>query len=190
MRRCIRSVERVGLTLDLVPFPGVEKAAAIKLAMASNLSIGFDYVEYRDYRPLSEGQIACFLSHRYLWKICVELWQPIMILEHDAVFNGKLGRLSFTSVLNLQRTIWDDTNWKYYWKLRALEDKIKKNGNAKYVCLPGSSAYCIAPIAAERLLQEDKMLPVDLFVNKGVVRIDDHINISQIYVTNDYRSLF
>ena len=40
-------------------------------------------------------KIACSLSHLKLWNKCVELDEPIMILEHDAVFirKFKLGKL-------------------------------------------------------------------------------------------------
>ena len=38
-------------------------------------------------------KIACSLSHMYLWNKCVEMDEPIMILEHDAVFTRKF-RLS------------------------------------------------------------------------------------------------
>jgi GR25 family glycosyltransferase involved in LPS biosynthesis len=40
-------------------------------------------------------KIACSLSHMQLWNKCVEMDEPIMILEHDAVFTRKfrLGKL-------------------------------------------------------------------------------------------------
>lgn len=40
-------------------------------------------------------KIACSLSHMRLWNKCVQLNEPIMILEHDAVFirKFKLGKL-------------------------------------------------------------------------------------------------
>ena len=33
---------------------------------------------------------ACAMSHFYLWKKCVEESEPILILEHDAIFTKKL----------------------------------------------------------------------------------------------------
>jgi GR25 family glycosyltransferase involved in LPS biosynthesis len=40
-------------------------------------------------------KIACSLSHMHLWNKCVEMDEPIMILEHDAIFTRRfrLGRL-------------------------------------------------------------------------------------------------
>lgn len=34
---------------------------------------------------LSQGEIACYLSHLSLWIHCIEIDRPIVILEHDAV---------------------------------------------------------------------------------------------------------
>src|SRR6056300_1281258 len=37
-----------------------------------------------------EKRIACFLSHYRLWLKCVELDEPILIFEHDALFTRRL----------------------------------------------------------------------------------------------------
>ena len=34
-------------------------------------------------------RISCFLSHYSLWRLCYQMKEPIMILEHDAIFNRK-----------------------------------------------------------------------------------------------------
>ena len=52
----------------------------------------------------------CFLSHYSLWKKCVELKEPIMILEHDVEFNDKViipkefG--DWDGVINIGQPIW------------------------------------------------------------------------------------
>lgn len=35
---------------------------------------------------LSRSEVACFLSHLSLWSHCAQIDQPIVILEHDAIF--------------------------------------------------------------------------------------------------------
>ena len=35
--------------------------------------------------PLTKGEVGCFLSHWRLWEKCIELNEPILILEDDAV---------------------------------------------------------------------------------------------------------
>ena len=37
-----------------------------------------------------ENRIACAVSHYTLWKNCIELDEPILILEHDANFTHKI----------------------------------------------------------------------------------------------------
>jgi GR25 family glycosyltransferase involved in LPS biosynthesis len=34
-------------------------------------------------------RISCFLSHYSLWRLCYQMKEPIMVLEHDAIFNRK-----------------------------------------------------------------------------------------------------
>ena len=40
-------------------------------------------------RVPSPGEIGCFASHRSLWQKCVQLNQPILILEDDAAIGEK-----------------------------------------------------------------------------------------------------
>ena len=75
---------------------------------------------------------------------------------------------------------------KYYAKLQKLVDNNNYNGNAKYLCLPGAVAYTIKPKAAKKLLMIKSIFPLDLFVNKEVVKIDDHQFMSTFKVDNDY----
>ena len=88
--------------------------------------------------------------------------------------------------MNLQRQIWDDPNWIWHRKLQRLVDKEKKQGNAKYICLPGAAAYSVTPSAAEILLTIKDMLPLDLFVNKHVVEIDDYPLPWPVIRSNDF----
>lgn len=49
----------------------------------------YDDVLSQEYRckSLSKGQLGCYASHYLLWKKCVELNKPIIILEDDIVFD-------------------------------------------------------------------------------------------------------
>lgn len=44
------------------------------------------YAAYKLSVAITETERACWYSHYSLWKKCVELAKPIMILEHDAYF--------------------------------------------------------------------------------------------------------
>lgn len=184
--RCIESGANFGH--EILPFEGVSKKYARFMAADYGMSFGFDYLEYQAMRPLRDSQIACFLGHRKLWELSVMIDEPIIIFEHDAFFIRPLFVPHFKAVLNLQRQQWDDPTWLYYEKLRCLEDNHKLNGSAKYICLPASAAYAIQPHAASRLLCILELLPLDLFINKKIIQIDDHPSLGAIQVTNDYSS--
>ena len=41
-------------------------------------------------KPLSGGELGCFASHFLLWKKCIELNKPIVVLEDDLIINESL----------------------------------------------------------------------------------------------------
>ena len=49
-----------------------------------DMKAGLKKSAYQTAYPLR--RVACFLSHYMLWKTCVEKNQPLLILEHDAIF--------------------------------------------------------------------------------------------------------
>lgn len=147
----------------------------------------YDYIKTKQHRPLRDGQIGCFLAHREQWVRCIQLDRPIIILEHDVILLQRFADYkSFQHVLNLQRVVWDDPAWPWHAKMQNLVDAGKAHGDAKYFVLPGTSAYAITPQGALLLLKSSmNMLPVDLYTNKSVVRIDDH-PMPIVRVTNDF----
>ena len=49
---------------------------------------------------LTKGEVGCFLSHWYAWKYCVELNEPLIILEDDAVVTDRFDENKITTKLN------------------------------------------------------------------------------------------
>jgi len=182
--RCIESGKEFGLSIDSVE--GFPKLQARNYAIENGLQFGFDYLEYQQIRPLRDSQIAIFIAHRKLWSKCAALNEPINIFEHDAFLVAPIQRVEFKHVMNYQRQLWDDPNWVWHAKLQRLVDQEKKPGTAKYICLPSSAAYSITPSAAQKLLAIKNMLPLDLFVNKNIVEIDDYPLPWPISRSNDY----
>jgi glycosyl transferase family 25 len=96
------------------------------------------------------GVQGCFLSHWALWKKCVELNEPIIILEHDAIIQGPWQPLELTdSIIKLHR---------YY-----------KQKNPKYdedtgLWSASGHAYCLSPAHADTLIKFVK--------NKGAFEAD------------------
>lgn len=96
------------------------------------------------------GVQGCFLSHWQLWKKCVEINEPIVILEHDAVIQGNWQPLEIkNSIIKLHR---------YY-----------KQKNPKYdedtgLWSASGHAYCLLPTHANILIEFVK--------NKGAFEVD------------------
>ena len=182
--RCIESGKKFDLSIERAE--GFPKLQARKYAIEHGLQFGFDYLEYQKIRPLRDSQIAIFIAHRNLWSRCVALNEPINIFEHDAFLVAPIQKIDFNHVMNYQRQLWDDPNWIWHAKLQRLVDQEKKSGTAKYICLPSSAAYSITPSGAQKLLDIKNMLPLDLFVNKTIVEIDDYPLPWPISRSNDY----
>jgi GR25 family glycosyltransferase involved in LPS biosynthesis len=60
---------------------------------------------YNNWTKVS-GTIGCFASHYNLWKICVDLDEPIIVLEHDAIIKASWNNPEWNDVLHLD---WEGT---------------------------------------------------------------------------------
>ena len=49
---------------------------------------------------LTKGEVGCFLSHWYAWRYCVELNEPLLILEDDAVVTDRFDENKIITKLN------------------------------------------------------------------------------------------
>jgi hypothetical protein len=102
-------------------------------------------------------RIACAQSHYMLWKKCIELNEPIMILEHDALFVKKFSYNDFDGgAMSINSPINATFNSKEY--DAALIDGINEVPYVTDVStpqgLPGHSAYVIKPWAAEEIINK------------------------------------
>lgn len=184
--RTIRSGEEFGL--EISPFAATHKFEARKVASEYNINrVAYDYIDRLDYRSLRDSQLGCFMSHLRIWEISIKFEVPVIIFEHDAILTAGIPRLpDNSSVINLQDSIWNDESWPYYERvsLRLMDQgstqvpKESTNGlvPCKYVCLPSACAYWVSPKAALNLVRTAKThgaLPVDVFINKKIVDIQD-----------------
>jgi GR25 family glycosyltransferase involved in LPS biosynthesis len=101
------------------------------------------------------GVQGCFFSHWNLWNKCVELNEPIIILEHDAIITKPWpGIESFEYVTKLH-TRYEDVN-------NHLTGKWGKSNHA----------YLISPINAKRIIDHTKLFeaqPADKMIGDKVV---------------------
>jgi len=85
------------------------------------------------------GVQGCFLSHWSLWKKCLELEQPIIILEHDALIQNFWNPLEIDeSLIKLHR---------YY------KHKQPKYDDDSGLWSPSGHAYCLLPKHALKLIE-------------------------------------
>lgn len=118
---------------------------------------------------LNPSELGCFASHYLLWEKCVNLNQPILILEDDIKINGNfIEALTFAEkyidqlgVLKICRTL--DTNFINLVKFSPSLTLVKYNKPTS-----GAMGYIISPEAAKKLM--DKTVnwhePVDDFMEK------------------------
>lgn len=97
---------------------------------------------------LSPTQIACFYSHFALWTKCLELDMPIIILEHDAIVEKKLGYHSvYNSILYLGSSEQKNKTMNVY---SIPPHGTAEEGRNRFICR--AHAYSIDPTIAKNLI--------------------------------------
>jgi len=104
------------------------------------------------------GVQGCFLSHWSLWKKCVELNEPIIILEHDAVIQDFWKSIEITtSIIKLHR---------HYAGKKLKIDEHSGNWSKS------GHAYCLLPAHASKLINFVKQVgafEVDRIIGDKVI---------------------
>ena len=155
-----------------------------------DMKAGLKKSAYQTAYPLR--RVACFLSHYMLWKTCVEKNQPLLILEHDAIFIQPFDETAFMKAecdiisLNDPRGATrkaQDFHAKLQGKpqtiqrVPTIDDPMVPQG------LPGNSAYIIKPNGAKKMLdlaKEYGAWPNDALMCKQLIQ---SIASSKIYYT-------
>lgn len=133
----------------------------------------FDAYDEREYllntgRVSTPGEIGCYASHLALWKRCVELNEPIMIMEDDF----KLDALFPEAVAEVEKLIKDYGFIRFQTERRGKKKKLKQAGKFSlyfYTKMPHSlMCYAIRPDVARAFIAGSHILrePVDVFVKK------------------------
>jgi|GEM_PF-2149566 len=118
--------------------------------------------------PNPDAVGACFASHYRLWKHCVHLNEPILILEHDALFVDSLPSLS--------QEEWECITFgrPSYIKMSEVDHtSIPQNGlsELKTPHMLGHHAYALTPKSAKEFIRdvqsgERPLEPNDLWMTK------------------------
>ena len=184
VNRAQSTAKRCGINAEL--FDGVHKDDSTRVMKKFGL----------DWHPMAhewghrvhhmESVAGCFLSHFSLWKKCVELKEPIVILEHDVEFSSHIQfpkeHIDFDGIVNIGQPIWgvwweDPLNKPKEESELLLRDVSKcEKPHAPYgifdqdrieYCdcernfLIGAHSYIITPNAAKKLIEKAKEQGID-----------------------------
>lgn len=131
---------------------------------------GYDEKQYliNTGRTAVPGEIGCYASHLALWKKCVEIDQPIMIMEDDFLLKHNFGS-AFTET---QKLIHQYGFIRLQSEHRGKRKMVKKSSTFNLVYynkMPHSlMCYAISPDVAKAFIQQSTLLtaPVDVMVKK------------------------
>lgn len=116
---------------------------------------------YRN-RPLQQNEVACFLSHIKVWQRCIDLNQPVIVMEDDALINDKWNEDLYLDLITEHDFVYLQRNENEPQNVVDLNKHIEKP------CYPyNMTAYCIKPSSAKDLIKNVNyrdFVPVDEFL--------------------------
>jgi GR25 family glycosyltransferase involved in LPS biosynthesis len=153
-------------------FPGSEVPTEVG---SINLRIDLSKDPKLQEKIIRPGVIGCFYSHYRLWKICIDLDEPIFIFEDDVMFERGYTPVVWTDILMLCTGKSAHENPKYANHLYNPPEKAEalKLPNTS---MPGAVGYAITPNGAKKLVDayKEEVLPADTAMNKFVVNLEFH----------------
>ena len=168
-KRCIESARRHDEHHGLEIFPAVSKFEALDFFIRHGLSwYQLEENINRKKNPLSE--MGCFASHYMLWKRCVEIAEPIIILEHDTMFLSPIPSLKFKHVISLAQALYMPPRIR----VGAIKQPRPREVFHPMRRLDTGHCYAITPEGANLLLRAAKhrlVLPADAFIQKELLDI-------------------
>jgi hypothetical protein len=119
---------------------------------------------------LTRGEVACALSHISLWNHCVQIDQPIVILEHDAIMlKAYKDHAVFNSICYLGSNEQVEQGWGVY----PTPPHASEGPNYHFMCR--AHAYAIDPAVAKNLLSHvikyGIAAPLDILIRADIFPI-------------------
>ena len=144
-----------------------EEFAAIdgsKLTYSSLIADGFDtnknWIDPINKTHISQGEVGCFLSHYLLWKKCIDLNEPILILEDDAIITDEF------DIEKIEK-LTDEYNFIYLGWLEMAESKPINDELVVPEYPYWTLAYVVTPESASKLLEGD--------IKKNIIPVDEYL---------------
>lgn len=109
---------------------------------------------------ITSGEVGCFISHYMLWKRCIELNEPVIILEDDGIITDRFSEKRVEELL-------EDYNFAYLGWLE-MENSTSIDDELVVPKYPyWTLAYALTPEAAKILVQSrphKQIIPVDEYL--------------------------
>ncbi|XP_022902450.2 glycosyltransferase 25 family member [Onthophagus taurus] len=166
-KRMMHCFDELGLdvsVLDAVDGKALNETALKRISFLPN------YSDPYHKRPMTFGEIGCFLSHYQIWKEIVENnYQSVLVLEDDIRFEPFFR----PKVINLMQELKELGNWDlvYFGRKRLQDVDEPWIPGSKYLVKVGYSywtlGYVLSFQGAKKLLDADplsRLLPVDEYL--------------------------
>lgn len=123
-----------------------------------------DFKSAQTVRKINPGMAGCLISHLKLWKKCIEIQKPILILEHDAIIIREIPTSmlnKFNDVCNLDWLSRRTTNYDNDVKVDRgpqvnlyMKSRPKLSGFELYnkSHIKGAHGYIVKPKGAQKLV--------------------------------------
>ena len=162
-KRCISTGKKFGLHIKFFSaYTPIHNPLKILKDRGVNTN-GFKDIEKHSHGDAAAG---CFLSHFTLWEKCIELNNPIIIFEHDAVIIDKLPSFildgtGFDQLVNIGIPGHDEFKIPKFTGVGLLFSSWPQ--------FKGTHAYAIKPIGAKALIDQAKKntTAADMFLNSN-----------------------
>ena len=164
--RCIKSGRKYGIEINRFSACDASKVDAKEIFAANNLPTR----NFVDQWSRPDRAMACFFSHFSIWALAEQTHQPILVLEHDAVFESNIDLNTLALDGFLERgivNIGKPSYGKYVNRPKSGATGVVPFFSNPRGYLKGAHAYIVTPEGARDLIKTayEKASPADLFIN-------------------------
>ena len=136
---------------DFISYDVLKAVDGYDVSYSNLQTMGFDtdheWIDPILNTSLTKGEVGCFLSHWEVWKKCVEMNEPVMVLEDDARITDNFSMEEIEQYLQTYSFLY--LGWK------EMETSVPIDGKVVQPVYPyWTLAYVITPESAEILIRQ------------------------------------
>ncbi len=130
-----------------------------KNGMSTNLSWRDPYKN----RKLTRGEVACAISHRNAWAYCLEIDEPLLVLEDDAIIGDSYDEQYYESLTKDYNLIYLQRNENTPDRVEPIDDMIEvpayPYNTTAYIITPESAKILMDTTFLKQIIPADEYLP-------------------------------